>query len=395
MYNKFVKYIYFPFIQKLKGERVYKNLKIIEESQWFSYAKLKEMQWKKLQQLVSIASENTPYYKEIFKTNKININDIKSYEDFLRIPILTKEAVRNSFNQLLNSKYRGKFYKDKTSGSMGLPLETLHSLEFESLVIAGQWRARRWFGVDIGQRALYIWGSPLDSAWQEYIAKAKARLKNIMLVSAFELSEEMLEKAWQRIKRFRPHYIYGYAFSIYKLAEYIRKSKQTVQFRCKGIFTTAETIFAYQREIIASIFACSVSQEYGSSEVGAFAYECPHRNLHIYLENIFIEFLRDNKPVRSGETGEIVVTPLTNHCMPLIRYKLGDMGSFLDKKCSCGRGLPLMDLKIAKITDIITAPKGNLISSEIFDYINLELMKRGIKGIKYFRVNQEKNNFFH
>ena len=371
MHKELVRYFYYPFLQKLKRGRVIEYIKSLEESQWFERERLKEMQWDKLRRLLNVASENIPYYRNLFKDNKIKIENIKNYEDFLNIPVLTKEDVRNNFSQLINPNYSGKFYRGMTSGSTGLSLELLHSVEFASWVYAGQWRARRWFGVDIGDRALYIWGRPLDSLWGEYVGKLKARLKNVMLIPAFELSEETLEKQWGRIKRFRPHYIYGYASSVYKLAEYIERSGQDSQLQCKGVFTTAETLFAHQREIIESVFSCKVGQEYGCAEVGAFAYECLQENLHIYLENVFVEVLRDNKPVLPGEAGEIVVTCLTNYCMPLIRYRLGDMGVFLDKQCPCKRELPLMDVKIAKITDMVVTPEGKVFSSELFNYINL------------------------
>jgi phenylacetate-CoA ligase len=394
MYKRLIKFLYYPFLRKIKKAPEFKYLNSLIDFQRLANEKLKEMQWRKLQNLLRIAYENVPYYRNILKAGKINADAIVNYNDFLAIPILNKEDIRKNFDKLINPNYNGKFYRARTSGSTGISLEVLHSLEFENWIYAGQERARSWFGVGIGDRAIYIWGRPLKSLREKFIAKIKARLKNIMFISAFELSNDSLKKHWGKIKRFNPEYIYGYASSIYKLAEYVKKNDPCHQVRCKAVFTTAESLFDYQRQIIESAFNCNVAQEYGCSETGAFVYECPEKNAHVYMENVFVEFLKDNQPVMPGELGEIVVTPLTNYCMPLIRYKIGDMGIFLDKPCPCKMESSLMEIKVAKITDMIITPKGRIFSSELFDYINLELIKRKIRGIKQFRVTQESKDSF-
>jgi phenylacetate-CoA ligase len=313
---------------------------------------------------------------------------MKYLRDFPRIPLLNKEAVRGNFADLRNPDFQGNYYRAHTSGSTGSSLEILHSADFVSWVDAGQWRAREWFGVDIGQRSLYLWGLPLDSLWKAKGALLKARIKNIMVVSAFELSDITLEMHWKRIQRFKPIYIYGYASSIFRLAQFLKERKLSPDFQCKVIITTAETVFEYQKKIIRSVFNCPVVQEYGCSEVGAFAYECPQGNMHIYSENVFVELLKDGLPVPPGKDGVITVTGLNNYCLPLIRYQLDDIGFFPDGDCPCKRGLSLMGLRVGKITDTFVTKSGKIFSSELFDYINLELLKNDISGIRQFRVTR-------
>ncbi|MCP4650958.1 MAG: phenylacetate--CoA ligase family protein [PVC group bacterium] len=394
MYDKFVKYIYFPLIQAIKGQKVLGYLQKLEKTQWESLNGLKNKQWGELKKLLKTVDKNVPYYKQLFKDKGIDVENIKDYADFQQIPCLGKEQVRQNFNQLINRNYGGDFYKTKTSGSMGLSLELFISADMDSWIYAGQQRAQKWFGVEVGDRALFVWGRPLNSLYQEIIGNIKARLKNIMLVSAFELSDAPLEKHWQRIKKFKPKYIYGYASSVFKIAEYVQKIGQQEAFSCKAVFTTAETLFSSQAQVIKEAFGCPVVQEYGCAEVGAFGYECPEGNMHVFSENVFVEVLRDGEPVTPGETGEIVVTSLHNYCMPFIRYRVGDLGSFLDDECACGRKLPLLDIKIAKVTDMVVTSKGEVFSSELFDYINLELIKQKISGIGQFRVTQENPDTF-
>ncbi|MFM8570595.1 MAG: phenylacetate--CoA ligase family protein [Pirellula sp.] len=77
---------------------------------------------------------------------------------------------------------------------------------------------------------------------------------------------------------------------------------------------------------------------YGTSELGPIAVACDHQMAMHVLEQVFeIEVMRDGRVVADGEVGEIVATDLANTAMPLIRYKVGDVGRIVPGKCSCGR----------------------------------------------------------
>jgi phenylacetate-CoA ligase len=80
--------------------------------------------------------------------------------------------------------------------------------------------------------------------------------------------------------------------------------------------------------------------------------------------------------------------------MPLIRYRVGDTGAFLTGDCACGRMLPLMEVSVAKESDKVILANGNCYSSELFDYINLAVLKKFPSSIHQFRVTQKAHDFF-
>ncbi|KPJ67002.1 MAG: hypothetical protein AMJ43_06270 [Coxiella sp. DG_40] len=389
-YKQFVRKFYFPLLCKIKREQTLEYLGKLEQSQYLSGEEIKKMQWSRLQRLITHAYENTLYYKRLFNNAELKPDDIKTYEDFLNIPLLSKENVRNHQKEFLDRTHRGKFYKTITSGSEGLSLKLFYDRDFKSWVSAAQWRARRWFGVDIGDKEVAFWGRPLESSFERLVGPYKARMRNIMLISPFDVSKKRLDAHRRKIRGFRPDYMYGYALSIYKLAEYIKQAgkEKKDSFGYKAIFTTSETLFKHQENLIEEAFGCKVAQEYGCAEAGIIAHECPQGNMHITSENLLVEFLKDGQPALPGEFAEVVVTSLNNFYMPLIRYKIGDMGARLDHQCRCRRGLPIMRLDTAKVTSTIITSKGKTFSSELLDYINLELIKKGIKGIRQFRIIQ-------
>lgn len=387
-----VRKIYFPLTQRLKGQRVSDALQLLEKTQNYSLKQMQDLQWARLMTILKHTAENVPYYRD-----RISSERIKSYEDFLKVPFLTKPDIQTNKKELLNPNYKENKWIGRTSGSTGLAVEFFMDNNYCNYDWANRWRGRRWFGVDIGDREVALWGRPIYSKFARWWGGVKARLQNMLLLSAFDLTEENLDFYWKKIKKFQPSFFYGYSTVLTRLAQFIKEKEGSAgDLKVKAIFATGETLYQSSRKLLKSVFNCPVAIEYGCSEVGGFAYECPEGRLHISAENVFVEFLNErNQPVKPGEIGEVVVTGLTNFYMPFIRYKIGDLGSPRDNICPCGRGLPLMELDTAKLEDVILTSKGKVFSSKLFDYINLALMAENIKGIRQFKVYQKSIDMFY
>lgn len=98
-----------------------------------------------------------------------------------------------------------------------------------------------------------------------------------------------------------------------------------------------ELIHDFQRHEIEQGLGARVIETYGCSETGTVGYECPAGSVHIFAEHVEVEILRNGKPARPGEAGDIVLTCTTNRVMPLIRYRVGDRGRLSPDPCRCGR----------------------------------------------------------
>ena len=396
-HKSFTRNIYWPLVQKWKGEHAAEALKILSGSQWKKREELFNMQWQMVRDTVSIAVNEVPHYQKVlsdigwdFKNNKFD------YEDFLKIPKLEKEVVRDRFAELLNPNYNGRVTKGMTSGSTGQSLSLFYSSEHESFSEAARWRAKDWWGIKPGSPQISIWGRPYTGCLDRFKQGLKSYLMNTLLFSAFDINEKTLENIWQKIQRFRPYIIYGYPSAIFPLSVYLKeKGKGADKLGIKVIMITAESITSAQRELIEEVFVCKTANEYGCSETGGFVYECPYGGWHISTEITFIEFLdNEGNPVPPGKTGEIFLTHLRNHYMPLIRYRVGDMGAYLTETCECGRKLPLMKVSVAKQSDEIKLSDGKCYSSEIFDYINLAVLNKFPASILQFKVIQKAYDLF-
>ncbi len=129
------------------------------------------------------------------------------------------------------------------------------------------------------------------------------------------------------------------------------------------MITSAEVLEAADRELLESVFGCPVFNRYGCREVSVIASECPsHRGLHVMAEGLYVEIETPDGPAAPGQVGSILVTDLLNPAMPLIRYRIGDMGSWAPGVCPCGRHLPRLEHVAGRVTDFLVGCTGQLVS---------------------------------
>jgi phenylacetate-CoA ligase len=117
------------------------------------------------------------------------------------------------------------------------------------------------------------------------------------------------------------------------------------------------------RRLLEEVFGCPVFDRYGCREVSVIASECPaHSGLHVNAECLYLEIETPEGRARDGEVGSVLVTDLLNRAMPLIRYRIGDLGAWATGECPCGRGLPRLAALHGRSTDFLVGSDGRLVS---------------------------------
>jgi phenylacetate-CoA ligase len=387
--QKSIKKFTIKVLYSLKGRSTFKYLQEFERNQWLPKKELEHIQWVKLQSLLDYAYRNVPFYKKAFNDIKLRPKDIKTKDDFKKIPILTKEDIDINCSEMTSRVYNKKdFVKNSTGGSTGRNLNFFvdgrraHIKEIVTI------RGNRWAGLDIGEKHAFLWGSPFDISFQN---KLKNKIINKLygldlFLSSYDLSEGNMLSYTKKLQVHKPKVIIGYPSSLYFFAKFI-KDRKIEGFGTKSIISSAEVLYEYQRELIESVFQCKVFNRYGSREFGNIAHECPeHSGMHINIDHVYIECLTENgKAANPGETGELIITDLDNYAMPFIRYRIGDTGVLSERNCSCGRGLPLFEEVGGRTFDIIVGANGQNLGGTFWTLF----LRTAIEGIQQFQVVQE------
>jgi phenylacetate-CoA ligase len=385
--NRKLSKILLKSIYWLRKEPVWENLKEIENFLKFNINNIEEHQLKKIRSLISIAYEYIPYYRRAMSNLKIVPNDINSLEDFKKFPILTKEDIRNNYGQLCIQDNNVQGFTRRTSGSTGDPLVILKDRNSTAMMDAMMYRSYNLHGIVPGDKQLRIWGTSFG-----FVDKKKEQIKDFLLnrirFSAFDLSKGKFNDIIKKIKNFKPDYIYGYAQSVYELANFILQDNVDFgDLNFKAVIVTGEMLFDWQKKIIKNAFCCSVINEYGCTEAGIIAIECQFNNMHVLSDNIFIENYSDNDDFNS-KSYELLITELNNNFSPLIRYQVGDRAAICKIKCSCGNSFPVIrDLK-GRSDDFIIFPSGRKVDAYVFEYILKNIPKR-VGVINQFQIIQK------
>jgi len=252
--------------------------------------------------------------------------------------------------------------------------------------VAAKWRATRWWGVDIGDPEVVVWGSPIELGAQDRLRAWRDRLMRTELLPAFEMSEARLDGFLAQIRRRRPRMLFGYPSALSHIARHARK--RGVAMNDLGIrvaFVTSERLYDAQREAISSVFGCPVANGYGGRDAGFIAHECPEGGMHVTADDVVVELVdRNGMPVPPGTPGEIVITHLATRDFPFIRYRTGDVAVLDPGPCRCGRSLPRLREIQGRTTDFVVAADGTVMHGLALIYLVREL-----PGIEAFKVIQE------
>jgi len=385
LYTVFVARLLFPLHERLKGHATMSRLRDLERSQWSSPEELGRQQESRLRAFLGVVAARVPYYRELFARSGIRAEGIRGVGDLASIPLLTKPLIREHRAALAAEGARG-LRPASTGGSTGDPLRFLVGPARVSSDVASRWRAYRWWGVDIGDPEVVLWGSHIELTRQDRMRAVRDRLLRSTLLSANRMTPEIIDGYLDVIQRARPAQIFSHPSALLELVRRAdERGRRLDRLGVRVVFLTAEELYGYQRERIERAFGCRAANGYGGRESGFIAHQCPDGGMHLNAEDVIVEVLaEDGSPLPAGHAGEIVVTHLRSEEFPFIRYRTGDVGVLGTGLCRCGRGLPLLSEIHGRADDLLLSLDGARVPGQV-----LVLTLRDIPGITGFKVVQE------
>jgi phenylacetate-CoA ligase len=311
-----------------------------------------------IQKLIIHAYNSTVYYKELFDSNKLNPYDIKTNNDLLLIPPLTKEIIANNIEKLKsNDKYGIKLTKVTSGGSTGVQAVIYKSHFFEE-VSRGAWlRNNAMIGWMPGDKSVWIWGSPIEHIAQKKSIKVKLGifLNRRIILNAYKYSTSDFPQWYKTILKFKPKVVFGYSSIILEFAQFLISNNLLLP-TVKLVVSTTEKL--NNREIIEKAFQCNVHDQYGCREIITIAIES-RKDEMLLTDDIVL--------LNTNESNEILLTALHSFGFPLINYRVGDTGNIVGKPHSANEfPFPVFNLKIGRITDNFINHQNIKVSSSAF-----------------------------
>lgn len=385
LYTRLVSGLVFPLQERLKHHDTVRVRSEMEQSQYWPLEKLEALRVTRLKTLLAHAGTHVPYYRDLFAHGGFDPTSVTATADLQHLPFLDKANIRAHTEALKSDRAEG-LARFNTGGSSGEPLIFFIGNERVSHDVAAKWRATRWWGVDIGDPEIVMWGSPIELGSQDRIRQLRDTLMRTKLLPAFEMSPERVNGFIREIRAMRPRMLFGYPSAFAHIATHAQNHGIRMDnLGIKVAFVTSERLYDHQRTLIQEVFGCPVANGYGGRDAGFIAHQCPAGGMHLTHEDIIVEIVDgEGHVLPPGQSGEIVVTHLSTRDFPFIRYRTGDVGILDDQPCACGRTLPLLKEIQGRSTDFLVAADGTVMHGLALIYI-----VRDLPGVRQFRIEQE------
>lgn len=281
--------------------------KIINKLFNYSKKELDDYNNKVFMELFHYAYENSEFYRDFYREARVDINDIKSIKDIEKLPILTKDVLRNNIDKICIGNRRF-MQKVSTSGTTGNALSIYQS--YKSVLVHRAYvdKYHKLCGIKSGDRIASLRGH-LDSK----TFKLKLHIANTLYLSSYQINQSKINDYYKELEEFKPKVIEGYPSSVYNLCCILKEN--SLKLNIPICFTSSETLYDFQRTLIEETLNCKIYDWYGCTEhTIAIAEDLNHNGYFEIPGYSFNEFKDDC----------IITTSFINRNFPLIRYKVND-----------------------------------------------------------------------
>lgn len=328
------------------------------------------LQLRRFRKLIRHAYRYSEFYRNLYDAAQVDIDRIVSLEDIQKLPIITKEMIKETRPESIATRSIGRLAEFKTSGSTGIPLCIYYSQKDRK----GQdmlWRrAYEENGYSFRKDRLFRFVHPVD-----FDHKKNSNIIEVSVLDGYG-------KACETLAKFRPDVIEGYPSDIFALAR--ESATAGVRVNPRMIYTHSEILDSTSREFIRETFGCPLTDIYGAMEAGCIAFQCKSGHYHVNIDGVVLEVLNDKGRTFFEGTGEAIVTNLFSYGMPIIRYNIMDIITMQEKSIGCEMRLPAISILHGKAYDFITSRTSRVFSP----HLPKQILGR-IKEIQTFRIIQQ------
>lgn len=344
------------FVMRTKALSWYRQ---IERMNQWSKEDVLRWQTDQFHKLINHAYYHTRYYRRIMDNLNLTPEDIKTLNDLKLLPVLTREDIKNHFEDIIPDNIKLFPYRTcSTGGSTGQPMQYLCSEATWGFVTAMKIYSWKQTGYKYGDKFVSLGSSSLFPVNRKSIVhEIYFRLRNTIPLNGMNMDDEHCSHYMRIIERNKVRYIYGYATAIYLLADYCKKNG--IEWHFNAAFATAEKLTPYYRQVIEETWSTQVMDCYGSRDGCITAYEIEPGNYHVGYASWFEA--SDNQP------SELYATNLIDFAFPLIRYSNCDEVLMWDSSAKSRYNGQIMKQVIGRTSDVVSFDNGHRLTTSGFN----------------------------
>ncbi|MFH1279826.1 MAG: hypothetical protein ABIK65_15775 [Candidatus Eisenbacteria bacterium] len=362
LYKTFAHKVAWPVGEKLAGLPVRKRLEFLLETERWPREKLEAYRNERFRAVVNHAAETVPFYRKLWADHGVTVGQIQNVADAPKLPPVSKDMLRAAGGEVLSRAFsREEVIRKTSSGSTGEPFRYYLSKREKAIFWANLIRNWGWAGYELGDKiTLCTIGSLKSVLRHPAVAWIELGVLRQQFVGIQDLGRDVLGEKLERIRKFGPKVMRGYASSLYHLAKGALETGP--RFSVPSVVSTSETLTGHMRETIVSAFDTTVYDQYGAEGM-IISSECDAQaGMHVNEECVFLEIV-DDKTHQPADRGEVVLTNLEGYAYPFIRYRVMDVAAKGETAaCPCGRTLARLGPFEGRVVDFFPLANGRFLT---------------------------------
>ncbi len=344
--------------------------------QFSSSSRIKDFQSKRLKEELIYMSENSPYYRELFKKQNIDLSEINGVDDLVKLPVTTKDDLQRFNKDFIAIDSSEVIDIVTTSGTLGEPVTFV--LCEEDLRRLAYNEALSFSTAGCTQNDTLQLMTTIDKRFMAGLAYFMGARE--LKCGIVRVGNGIPELQWDTIKRVNPTACIAVPSFLTKLSQFARNNnidhhnsslKRAI---CIGeaLRTPNGEYNTLGKKLLSEWKGLELFSTYASTEMQSSFTECDqHCGCHTPTDLIIVELLDDNNnPVNDGEEGEVTITTLGVRGMPLLRFKTGDICIGNNAPCKCGRASLRLSSVLGRKGQMIKFKGTTLYPSALYDILD-------------------------
>jgi len=348
----------------LLGKSFRENCKFVNDAQWWPAERAREYQLNRLREMLELAYERTKFYRNMFDSIGFHPQDLKSLDDMNPLPTINKQIVIENLLDMCTKSVEDRDVDfGSTGGTSSTPLHFYMSASRSRVEYA--YLTTSWERIDykLGMPMAVLRGHIVDPDRNGFHHEYDPILRH-HYYSSFHMSDENMVRYLEHIATIGPCLLHVYPSTVAALARFILRNGTNAPMNIRGIIAESEIVYPEQQQMVEKVFGCRYFSCYGQSEKVVLAAGCDKSDgYHVWPTYGYFELLdKDGKPVTMpGQRGEIVGTSFINTVMPFIRYRTGDLATYVSDRCdACGREHPIiLNIRGHRTQEVLIATDGS------------------------------------
>ena len=328
---------------------------------------LRELQFRLLKSQTYRLYSFSPFYHARMNAANVHPDDIRSLDDIVKLPYMYKKDLRDNYPDKLFVGSQDELVRyHVSSGTTGKPTVvgyTQNDLNHWATSVA-----RALSSIGLGRKDViqvsYGYGLFTGGLGIHYGAERIGATVVPASVGNTERQIELIQDLKVTTICCTPSYMLHLAETANKMG--VELAKDT---RLRTAVLGAEPWSEKMRRRIQQMTGIRAYDIYGTSELsGPMFTECTEQNgIHIWGDLAYVEVLdpQTGEQLGPGEKGELVITMLQKEALPIIRYRVGDITSYDDSVCACGRAHVRISRITGRVDDMLIIRGINVFPSQV------------------------------